>query len=232
MKKLLLFCFLVLFSGIVLAYPDTGSQKVDIRRAKLHDDIDKLQESILATDGKKDDLIFAVKDEDVNLIITDLMIRQVNILQDSLENHSKLDHRLKVKYLTGLQNIVLSGATALHLRGLLRWVPPAVFISQERGAAPPTAPYVPVRVRSVDRDVLQGDTQLKEYSGVWARTSNPGRAAAELFADRHAIGVAACVSVIVELCADGVLDSAEVLKHARRLHCLTEMKALLGVACG
>jgi hypothetical protein len=129
-------------------------------------------------------------------------------------------------------DVVLSGATALHLRGLLRWVPPAVFISQERGAAPPTAPYVPVRVRSVDRDVLQDDTQLKEYSGVWARTSSPGRAAAELFADRHAIGVAACVSVIVELCADGVLDSAEVLRHAQRLHCLTGMKTLLGVACG
>jgi hypothetical protein len=84
----------------------------------------------------------------------------------------------------------------------------------------------------VDRDVLQDDTKLREYSAVWVRTSNPGRAAAELFADRYAIGVAACASVILELCADGVLDLAEVLKHARRLHCLTEMKALLGVACG
>lgn len=89
-----------------MALPDTVIRKVDIRRAKLHDDIDKLQETILATDGRKDDLIYAVRDEDINLIITDLMVRQVNQLQDSLENHSKLDHRLKVKYLSGLQNML------------------------------------------------------------------------------------------------------------------------------
>ncbi|HEX5667604.1 MAG TPA: hypothetical protein VFX73_02310, partial [Chitinophagaceae bacterium] len=106
MRKLLLFCLLTFQVSVVLAYTDTGSRKVDIRRAKLHDDIDKIQETILETDGKKDDLVYAVKDEDINLIITDLMIRQVNVLQDSLENHSKLDHRLKVKYLTGLQNML------------------------------------------------------------------------------------------------------------------------------
>ncbi len=89
-----------------MAIPDTGSRKIDIRRVKLHEDIDKLQERILETDGKKDDIIFAVKDDDINLIITDLMIRQVNVMQDSLENHTKLDHRLKVKYLTGLQNML------------------------------------------------------------------------------------------------------------------------------
>jgi hypothetical protein len=105
-RKLLLLCLLIFQVSLVLAHADTGSRKVDIRRAKLHDDIDKLQETILATDGKKDDLVYAVKDEDINLIITDLMIRQVNVLQDSLENHSKLDHRLKVKYLTGLQNML------------------------------------------------------------------------------------------------------------------------------
>jgi hypothetical protein len=91
-----------------MAFPDTGSRRVDIRRAKLHDDIDKIQESILATDGKKDDQVFAVKDEDINIILTDLMVRQVNILQDSIENHAKLDHRLKVKYLSGLQNMLRS----------------------------------------------------------------------------------------------------------------------------
>jgi hypothetical protein len=126
---------------------------------------------------------------------------------------------------------VFSGATALHLRGLLRWVPPAVFVSQERGAAPPTAPYVPVRVRSVDGGSLKEDTKQSRCSGTWVRTSNPGRAAAELFADRHAIGLAMCASVIRELCDDGVLDVGEALRHAQRLRCAAELATLLGAAC-
>jgi hypothetical protein len=105
-RKILLLCILSFQVSLLWAIPDTGSRRIDIRRVKLHEDIDKLQVSILETDGKKDDLVFAVRDDDVNLIITDLMIRQVNVLQDSLENHSKLDHRLKVKYLTGLQNML------------------------------------------------------------------------------------------------------------------------------
>jgi predicted transcriptional regulator of viral defense system len=127
---------------------------------------------------------------------------------------------------------VFSGATALHLHGLLRWVPPAVFVSQERGAAPPTAPYVPVRVRWVDSDALKEDTKLSEFNDISVRTSNPGRAAAELLADRYAIGLAMCASVILELCGDKVLDIGEALKHAHRLRCATEMETLLGAACG
>lgn len=106
MRKILLLCTVLFQVGLLWAAPDTGTRRIDIRRVKLHEDIDKLQNSILETDGKKDDLIYAVRDDDINLIITDLMIRQVNVMQDSLENHSKLDHRLKVKYLTGLQNML------------------------------------------------------------------------------------------------------------------------------
>lgn len=127
---------------------------------------------------------------------------------------------------------VLSGPTALHLQGLLRWAPPAVFVSQVRGTAPPKAPYVPVRVRWVDDDVLSTDTQRLERNDVWVRVANPGRAAAELFADRHAIGLAMSAGVITDLCAAGVLDLRETLRHAHRLHCATEMKALLGSVYG
>lgn len=129
-------------------------------------------------------------------------------------------------------NAVLSGPTALHLHGLLRWAPPAVFVSQGRGTAPPTAPYVPVRVRWVDLDVLSADTQQFERDDVLVRVANPGRAAAELFADRYAIGLAICASVITDLCAARVLDLVETMMHAQRLHCANEMKALLGAACG
>ncbi len=128
--------------------------------------------------------------------------------------------------------VVFSRATALHLRGLLRWVPPAVFVSQERGVAPPTAPYVPTRVRWVDSDLLRIDTKQDQFSDIWMRLSNPGRAAAELFADRHVIGVAMCTRLILELCEDGVLDVGEALTHAHRLRCAAELATLLGAASG
>jgi len=90
----------------VFASQDTGRNSVDIRRAKLHEDIDQWQLKVLEVDGRKDDIVFACKDDDVNLMITDLMTRQVNLVQDSLEISKVLDHRLKVKYLTGLQHML------------------------------------------------------------------------------------------------------------------------------
>ena len=80
--------------------------KIDIRRVKLHEDIDKQQIKILEQDGKKDNMVTAVGDDDINLLVTDLLIRQVNLLQDSIESNTKLDHRLKVKYLTGVENML------------------------------------------------------------------------------------------------------------------------------
>lgn len=100
------FIVFILFWAIpfVSAYagPDTSGYKIDIRRVKLHEDIDKLQQNLMEADGKKDKLIAAVTDYDVNLALTDIMIRQVDVLQDSLETAISLDHRLKVKYLTAL----------------------------------------------------------------------------------------------------------------------------------
>ncbi len=99
-------CLLLTMLSSAQAGQDTTRRKVDIRRAKIHDDIDKLQRSLLAIDGSDDDLMRVVEDEDINLLLTDLFTRQVDIVQDSLEQTSRLDHRLKVKYLTGLENLL------------------------------------------------------------------------------------------------------------------------------
>lgn len=102
----------------VTAAADTSGYKIDIRRVKLHEDIDKVQQNLLQVDGKKDQLIDAVSDNDVNLAITDIMIRQVDVLQDSLETSALLDHRLKVKYLTALQQFLKSYQTGWTQRVL------------------------------------------------------------------------------------------------------------------
>jgi len=90
----------------VNAAVDTTGYKIDIRRVKLHEDIDKLQQNLLEADGKKDKMIAAVDDYDVNLALTDILIRQVDVWQDTLETSITLDHRLKVKYLTALHQLV------------------------------------------------------------------------------------------------------------------------------
>lgn len=100
-----IFLMLVLWAGTALSVTaaiDTGGYKIDIRRLKLHEDIDKVQQNLLAADGKKDKFIDALADKDVNLALTDIMIRQIDVLQDSLETSGTLDHRLKVKYLSAL----------------------------------------------------------------------------------------------------------------------------------
>jgi 23S rRNA U2552 (ribose-2'-O)-methylase RlmE/FtsJ len=106
MRHVILSLFTMLVYQAVSALPDTGRSSIDIRRVKLHEDIDFWQQKILETDGRKDDLVYAVRDEDINLLITDLVTRGVNVVQDSIEQSKKLDHRLKVKYLTGLQHML------------------------------------------------------------------------------------------------------------------------------
>lgn len=106
MRKVLLSLFAILVYQSVMAYPDTGRTNIDIRRVKLHEDIDLWQQKVLESDGRKDDLVNAVRDEDINLLLTDLMTRGINVVQDSIESSVNLDHRLKVKYLTGIQHML------------------------------------------------------------------------------------------------------------------------------
>jgi hypothetical protein len=90
------------------AMPDTARQKPDIRRVKLHEDIDKLQMKLLASDSKPDDLIELTADMEVNLLLTDIYTRRTDDLQDSIEQSRVIDHRIKVKYLAGLEGLLKS----------------------------------------------------------------------------------------------------------------------------
>ncbi|MCU0381585.1 MAG: hypothetical protein MUE58_10390 [Chitinophagaceae bacterium] len=107
MYRILLFLlYFLALSQASLAAVDTTRKKVDIRRAKIHDDIDKLQNGLLSQRGTESEWIQAVPDPDINLLLTDLYTRQLDIVQDTLEQSTSLDHRLKVKYLTGLENLL------------------------------------------------------------------------------------------------------------------------------
>jgi hypothetical protein len=94
---------------------DTTQLRVDIRRAKLHEDIDLRQSELIALDGKADSTIRLTPDDELNNLLTDIFTRRVDILQDSLERHTRLDHRLKVKYLAGTElmlKVLIAGLKA------------------------------------------------------------------------------------------------------------------------
>lgn len=95
---------------------DTTRFQVDIRRAKLHEDIDLRQTDLMAIDGQKDRQLTLTSDGELNSLLTDIFTRRIDVLQDSLENSATLDHRLKVKYLAGTELMLKVTTAALKAR--------------------------------------------------------------------------------------------------------------------
>ena len=94
------------FMALTAAGQDSSHTLIDIRRVKLHEDIDGLQARICALDGNPDKMIVISKDIDLDLLLTDIYTRQTDALQLDIEKNVASDHRIKVKYLSGL-NILL-----------------------------------------------------------------------------------------------------------------------------
>lgn len=111
---LLLSLSLCFISSYARSSPDTGRVVIDIRRVQLHEDIDALQIKLYSVDGKQDKIIAASRDIDLNLLLTDVYTRQVDLLQNEIETDTSLDHRAKIKYLTGLKIALDGGYGALR----------------------------------------------------------------------------------------------------------------------
>lgn len=95
---------------------DTTQLRVDIRRAKLHEDIDLRQTELMAIDGQKDSEMKLTADVELNSLLTDIFSRRIDGLQDSVENNITIDHRLKVKYLAGTELMLKGLVAALKTR--------------------------------------------------------------------------------------------------------------------
>lgn len=102
MKKfLILLCLVASQGGQAFAQ---GEQKIDIPigRQGFHDNIDKEQAAAAKFDGKADDFVKVSDDKTINLQVTNAVIKQVDDMQMDIERDTLLDHRLKIKYLSGL----------------------------------------------------------------------------------------------------------------------------------
>ena len=80
--------------------------KPEFRRQLNHDKIDAEQKSILASDGNADSFFNTSKNDDVNYLVTQALIKKVDNLQFLIESDTLFDHRLKVNYLYGLENVL------------------------------------------------------------------------------------------------------------------------------
>lgn len=108
MNKLYLIGILIFFSCVVAKANDTDTlkKKIDITRVRYHESIEKQQKQALQFNGGDGTILNVSKNKDINTFITEAIINEVNVFKDSLESASNLDHRLKVKYLSGLENLV------------------------------------------------------------------------------------------------------------------------------
>ena len=107
MFPLRLFIWILLpFMVFSAAGQDSSRTVIDIRRVKLHEDIDGLQSKICALDGKPDKMIVISRDLDLDLLLTDIYTRQTDALQLEIEKNNAADHRIKVKYLSGLSMLL------------------------------------------------------------------------------------------------------------------------------
>jgi hypothetical protein len=110
MKKFIRFLVLLPFS-LLLTRPlcaQTANPpfKIQQERKLWHENIDREQKRLLALDGKADEVIQASKDDNVNLEIADVMIRQVDLLQENIETDSTLTSQMKIKNLRSLESMV------------------------------------------------------------------------------------------------------------------------------
>ena len=75
-------------------------------RQTFHDRLDKAQKSILASDGKADKIFTPSANDDVNFLVTQSLVRRVDALQYLIETDKQFEHRLKVNYIVGLENVL------------------------------------------------------------------------------------------------------------------------------
>lgn len=102
MKKIITGILLLAFLQTSLVHAQSQKIDIPIGRIGFHDNIDREQAAALKFDGKADDLVHISDDETLNLQVTNALIKQVDDMQMQIELDSALDHRLKIKYLSGL----------------------------------------------------------------------------------------------------------------------------------
>ncbi len=105
MKKYLIFFLLLIAFTPVFAVED--SVIVPIYRQLFHDKINDEQVQLDRLDGKIDGQIRVTTKSEINLVITDIMTRNINVLQTYVEKETKIKtNNEKIRYLSYIENLL------------------------------------------------------------------------------------------------------------------------------
>jgi hypothetical protein len=104
--RFLLIPFSLLAMRPLFAQTVSPAFKIQQERKLWHENIDREQKRLLALDGKPDEIIQASKDENINLQIADVLIRQVDLLQEKIEMDSTLSGQMKIKNLRSMETML------------------------------------------------------------------------------------------------------------------------------
>jgi hypothetical protein len=89
------------------AFATFDTIKPPLQRVRFHDKINEEQKLLDKADGKLDGLIQVSSNDDINLAVTDAMMRRVDELQDKVELNDKIKaNNEKVRYLTYIEALV------------------------------------------------------------------------------------------------------------------------------
>jgi hypothetical protein len=131
MKKYLLICLLLI--SFAPAFATQDSVIVPIYRQLFHDKINNEQILLDQMDGKVDGLISLTHKPEINLVITDVMTRRVNELEDSVERNTRIvTNNQKIKYLSYIENMLKGFKRGLRSKDFNPVYAPLLFETFEK----------------------------------------------------------------------------------------------------
>jgi hypothetical protein len=131
MKKYLLSCLLLI--SFAPAFATQDSVIVPIYRQLFHDKINNEQILLDQMDGKVDGLISLTHKPEINLVITDVMTRRVNELEDSVERNTRIvTNNQKIKYLSYIENMLKGFKRGLRSKDFNPVYAPLLFETFEK----------------------------------------------------------------------------------------------------
>jgi hypothetical protein len=137
-RRSLLFCSLVPAAMAMVCFPAAAQKSaypypVAQDRMLWHDNVDREQKQLLILGGGRlDSLIRLSKDENVNLQITDALIRRVDQLQEKIEFDSTLNTNYKKKYLRGMEFLLRGYEQAYGRQSIQPAIAPALVEAYEK----------------------------------------------------------------------------------------------------
>ena len=102
--------YFIIFLSIIIsmnAFGSSDSTVIPIQRQRNHDQINAEQQKCDLADGKLDGLISVSANEEINLQVTDALLRKINVLEDFIETNNKIaTNNEKIRQLNYLQSVI------------------------------------------------------------------------------------------------------------------------------